>query len=139
MNDHTDNLTSFIKSHGNPFIKEHHDKVKNFVTQVYAEEDVANMHANFFTLAEQEFEEFHKAVYIDKTRLLSDKITRFNLLPIDHITTAKSGTTKDVKRSEKCSRMAIKILQIAKEKDGNLNKVLKFDITPYIIPYLMEY
>ena len=47
INKHTDSITAYINSQGNPFLEQNLDKVKNIITQVYAEDDVAEMHANF--------------------------------------------------------------------------------------------
>ena len=134
INNHTENLAEYINSQGqgNPFIRENGGSVKNIVTQVYANEFIADKHCNFFEQAEEKYKEFHKLVYIEKTRLLSDKITKYNLLPIDHVPSEKlDDSSKAVKRMEKSSRMAIKTLNIAKEKKGNLTIVLQYDLTRY--------
>ena len=72
--------------------------------------------------------------YVDKTRLLvlSDKITKHNILPIDHVLLVKfDGISKKVKKNEKSSRLPIKTLNIAKENNDDLIKVLKYDLTRY--------
>ena len=124
----TDSISSYVSSQGNPFCKENHDKVKNLVTQVYAEDSVAKMHYDFFEIVSEKYEdqEFQKSVYIEKTRLLADKISKTNLLPVDHVTAAKSDATeKTIKKNERASRLAIKVLSIAKSKHGDLARVLK--------------
>ena len=50
----------------------------------------------------------------------------------DHVTAAKSDATeKTIKKNERASRLAIKVLSVAKSKDGDLARVLKYDITNY--------
>ena len=47
-------------------------------------------------------------VHVDKTRLLSDKITKHNILPFDHVPSVKvDDSSKAVKKNEKSSRLAI--------------------------------
>ena len=70
-------------------------------------------------------------MYIHQTSLVSDRIKRFNLLPINHQDTQKSTDTKDVRISEKESRRALKTLMMAKGKFGDVASVLKYDITSY--------
>ena len=90
------------------------------------------MHYNFFEIVSEKYEELQKSVYKEKTRLLADKISKTNLLPVDHVTAAKSDATeKTIKKNERTSRLAIKVLSIAKSKDGDLARVLKYDITNY--------
>ena len=118
INARTDSISSYISSQGNPFCKENHDKVKNLVTQVYAEDSVAKMHFDFFEIVSEKYDEFQKSVYKEKTRLLADKISKINLLPVDHVTAAKSDATEtSIKKNERASRLAIKVLSIAKSKD----------------------
>ena len=132
INGHIQNLADYISLQGNPFLQENHGQVKNIVTQVYGEEYIADQHCQFFEQATEKYNEFHKLVYVDKTRLLSDKITKHNLLPIDHVPSVKfDDSSKAVKRNEKSSRMAIKTLNIAKEKKGDLREVLQYDLTRY--------
>ena len=51
---------------------------------------------------------------------------------MDHVTAAKSDATEtSIKKNERASRLAIKVLSIAKSKDGDLARVLKYDITNY--------
>ena len=81
-------------------------------------------HRQFFEQAEVKYNEFHKLFYVVKTRLLSDNITKHNLLPIDYVPSVKfDESSSAVKRKEKSSRLAIKTLNIAKEKNGYLIEV----------------
>ena len=49
INEHDQMMTSFFKSHGNSFfLDDNYQKLTNFVTQVYADRDIAKMHLNFF-------------------------------------------------------------------------------------------
>ena len=90
------------------------------------------MHYDFFEIVSEKYDEFQKSVYKEKTRLLADKISKINLLPVDHVTAAKSDATEtSIKKNERASRLAIKVLSIAKSKDGDLARVLKYDITNY--------
>ena len=64
---------------------------------------------------------------------LSDKITKFNLQPINYINTQGSDqeSTKVAQKSKKLSRLAMKILMIAKDKADEPQYVLQHDITSY--------
>ena len=69
------------------------------MTQVYADEQIASMHTQFFELTQAGLGEYQKSVFVDKSRLLSEKITKFNLLPIDHIPlTTTDKTSKTAKK-----------------------------------------
>ena len=101
--------------------------VKNIVTQVYADDYTADRHFQFVEQAKERYNEFHKLVYVDKIRLLSDKITKHNFLPIDHAPSVKF----DDRSKAKSSRLAIKTFDIAKEKNGDLLEVLQYYLTRY--------
>ena len=124
-------LAEFIRIRGNPFQCQQGDKkLKNFVTQIEAGKEVAKAHCSFLSDTQKEYAEFRKATYVDKSRLLSDKMTKFNLKPIDYIDTRASDqeSTKVAKKSEKLSRLTMKILMIAKDKADELEYVLQHDI-----------
>ena len=123
-------MVSFMQTHGNPFCINHNDtKLKNFVTQIYAERSVAESLLKFPVETEKEFSDYQKNVYLHRTVLLSDRIARYNLLPLNHKDVKKTTATKDIKLSEKQSRKALQTLMIAKGKFGAVQPVLKYDIT----------
>ena len=127
-------LAEFIKIRGNPFqCQQGDEKLKNFMTQIEVEKEIAKAHCSFISDTQEEYAEFRKATYVDKSRLLSDKITKFSPKPVDYIDTQASDqeTTKVVKKSEKLSRLAMKILIIAKDKADELEYVLQHDKTSY--------
>ena len=129
-------LAEFIRIRGNPFqCQQGDEKLKNFVTQIEAENEVAKAHCSFLGDTQEEYADFRKATYVDKSRLLSDKITKFSLKPIDYIDTQandqESTKVHVAKKSEKLSRLAMKILMIAKDKADELEYVLQHDITSY--------
>lgn len=130
-------FTTFIRDRGNPFVIEISLLgLRNFVTQIYTQSDVAYKFLNFIDLTKERSNDFYKRVYANRTSYLSDKISQFNLLPVDHIPPSKVKTTKDLKKDERESRRALKVLLNAKTKDGNMNNVLIYDITDY--SYLFE-
>ena len=134
VNTNVSMLAEFVRIRGNPFqCQQGDEKLKNFVTQIEAEKEVAKVRCSFLSDTQEEYAEFRKAAYVDKSRLLSDKITMFNLKPIDYIDTQASDQelTKVAKKSEKLSRLAMKILMIAKDKADELEYVLQHDITSY--------
>lgn len=55
------------------------ERLKNIVTQIEAEKDVAKAHCSFLNDTQEKYAEFRKATYVDKSRLLSGKIIKFNL------------------------------------------------------------
>ena len=61
---------------------------------------------------------------------MSDTLTKYNLKAIDYIDMTKTddAVKKDIKKSEKLSRLAIRTLLIAKEKEKNVNRILTFDL-----------
>ena len=66
-------LAEFIRIRGNPFqCQQGDEKLKNFVTQIEAEKEVAKAHCSSLSDTQKEYAEFRKATYIDKTRLMSD-------------------------------------------------------------------
>ena len=108
-NEHIESLVTFMNNHGNPFILiENHNKLKNFVTQIYAEDDNAEKHLQFLPETELCFTEFHKKNYVDKSALIIDKIKIYNLLPLVHVSTSKDLSKKEVTKNEKISRLAIR-------------------------------
>jgi len=134
ININVSKLEEFIRSRGNPYLCQEADRnLKNFVTQIEAEEEIVQAHCSFPENAEEQYEEFRRAIFVDKTRLLSDKIAKFRLKPINFIASENSNTLskKDIKKDEKMTRRAIKTLLIAKEKTNDLELVLKHDITTY--------
>ena len=94
-------------------------------------ESVAKSFHQFPVEITNEFQNYQQNVYIHQTSLVSDRIKKFNLLPINHQDIQKSTDTKDVRISEKESRRALKTLMIAKGKFGDVASVLKYDITSY--------
>ena len=97
-------MVSFIQTHGNTFCINHNDTtLKNFVTQVYAENSVAESLLKFPVETEKEFSDYQKNVYVHRTVLLSERISMFNLLPLNHIDVKKTTDTKYIKLSEKQS------------------------------------
>ena len=93
-----------MQTHGNPFCINHNDtKLKNFVTQVYAENSVAESLLKFPVETEKEFSVYQENVYVHRTVLLSERISRFNLLPLNHKEVKKTTDTKDIKLSVKQS------------------------------------
>ena len=102
INSQVDSLVRFMRSQDNPYIIDQNGtKLKNVITQIYVNRNIAEARLNFFSNTAKEFDEFQKNVYVKKTNLLSDKITKFRLLPLDYCVDTKSSETKDVKRSEK--------------------------------------
>ena len=125
-------MIRFMGVHGYPFcINKDDTKLKNFVTQIYITESVAESFYQFPVEITNEFQNYQQNMYIHQTSLVSDRIKKFNLLPINHQDTQKSTDTKDVRTSEKESRRALKTLMIAKGKFGDVASVLKYDITSY--------
>ena len=125
-------MIRFMEVHDNPFCVNKDDtKLKNFVTQIYAIESVAERFYQFPVEITNEFQNYQQNVYIHQTSLESDRIKKVNLLPINHEDTQKSTVTKDVRISEKESRKALKTLMIAKGKFGDVTSVLKYEITSY--------
>ena len=101
-------MISFMQTHGNPFCINHNDtKLKNFVTQVYAEHSVAESLLKYPVETDKEFSDYQKNVYVHRTVLLSERISMFNLLPLNHTDVKKTIDTKDIKLSEKQSRKAL--------------------------------
>ena len=132
FNNNVDKMVSFMQTHGNPFCTNHNDrKLKNFVTQIYAENSVAESLLKFPVEPEKELSDYQKNVYVHRTVLLSDRISRFNLLPLNHKDVKKTTATKDIKLSEKQSRKALQTLMISKGKFGGAEQVLNYDITTY--------
>ena len=97
----------------------------DFVTQIEAEEEVAQVHCSFLKEVETQYEEYRNAVFVNKTRLLADKISKFNLKPVDFVKLAENNlpSKKALKKNEKMSRQAMKALVIAKDKSDNLEYV----------------
>ena len=58
-------------------------------------------------------------------------MTIYNLLPLDQVSSSKDLTKKEVTQNENISRLANKIVNIGKAKDGEVSRILKYDITPY--------
>ena len=134
VNDHIQRLVNFMKAYGNPFIIDENDKeLKNFVSQVYADREVAQVYRGFFDETQELYQQFQENVYVHKTQLLSEKISKYRLMPVDYIPKqAEDKARKEVKKSEKLSRLAIRSLLIGKEKDnGSVNRMLTYDLTPY--------
>ena len=128
VNEYVTSLSNFMKSYGNPFVISNSDtKLKNFVSQIYSDREVAESYNSFFGDIHELFKQFQTSVYVEKSVLLSDKITKFSLKPVDFIpqqTTDKS--IKEAKKNERLSRLAIRTLLIAKDRcDGSLNHILK--------------
>ena len=48
-----------------------------------------------------------KNVYVDKTVLISDKISKFQLKPLDYVEAPKNTPIKDVKTNEKLSILGL--------------------------------
>ena len=136
-NKHIENLVDLINSHCNPWLLEGQTKLQNFVTQIYVESEVAEAHLNFLSDTELLFNEYYKKVYVDKTALIHDKITRFNLLPLDHTKKIKDMSKKEVKMDGKIYKQANQILMIGLAKNrGECKVVLQYDITKF--SYLFE-
>ena len=55
------------------------------MTQAYAADDVAKAHLNFFENTRELYNDFQRSVYVEKKVLLSDKLTKFNLLTLNHV------------------------------------------------------
>ena len=139
INDYVTRLSNFMRSYGNPFvISESDNKLKNFVTQIYSDREVAESYNGFFGDIHELYDQFHTAVYVEKTVLLSDKISKFCLKPVDYLPQQTADKSiKEAKKSERLSRLAIRTLLIAKDRcDGSISHILKHDLTPY--NYLFE-
>ena len=63
--------------------------------------------------------------------MVLDKISKMLLKPIDHLEIPKNEADKINKLNQTYSRSALKILLIAKEKEGNVQRILKYDVTTY--------
>ena len=134
VNEHIQRLVTFIREFGNPFILDENDKeLKNFVSQVYADREVAKVYNGFFTEVQDLYQQFQENVYVHKTQLLSDKISKYSLMPVDFIPKqAEDRAKKEVKKSEKLSRLAMRALLIGKDKNnGSVDHMLSYDLTPY--------
>ena len=119
VNTHIERLKLFFNSHGNPFfINNECEKLKNVVTQVYATKDVAEDHLNFFAKTKILYNAFQTAVYVDKTTLLSDKITKFNLLPLDHVESVTTFSGKEVKKVKRFHDWQIRHSKLQKKDMG---------------------
>ena len=103
------------------------------MTQIEAEKEVALAHCSYLETTRTRFEEFRKSIFVDKTRLLSDKIVKFQLKSIDFISSEHKDmiSSKEVRKNEKMSIAAFKTLLIAKDNSGKLDYVLERDITSY--------
>ena len=100
FNNNVDKMVSFMQTHGNPFSINHNDtNLKNFVTQVYAENSVAESLLKFPVETEKEFSDCQNNVYVHRTVLLSEMISRFNLLPLNYKDVKKTTDKKDIKLS----------------------------------------
>ena len=105
MNISVTKLKDYIREHGNPyFCQPANLKFKKFVTQIEAEKEVAQAHCSFLETTRTSFEEFRTSIFVDKTRLLSDKIVKFQLTSIDFISSEYEDmiSSKDVRKEEKC-------------------------------------
>ena len=80
---------------------------KNLVTQVYAADDVAKAHLNFFENTRELYNDFQRSVYVEKV-LLSDKLTKFNFLPLDHVESKATSSGKEVKKVKSCQEWQIR-------------------------------
>ena len=134
VNDCITKLSDFIRSYGNPFLDlESGGKLKNFVSQIYSDREVAESYREFTGDIHELYSEFQTAVYVEKSVLLSDKISKFRLKPLDYIPQVTADKSiKEVKKSERQSRLAIRTLLIGKDRcDGSVDHILKHDLTPY--------
>ena len=71
-------------------------KLRNFVSQLYSQRDVAEKFLNFFELATKKFDEFRLNVYVEKKSYLADRIVQFKLLQVDFIPETKDKDLKTV-------------------------------------------
>ena len=122
-------IADFIKARGNPYcLDESSLKLRNISSQVLSSEEVKPKLLNFHSEAEKTFKAFKENVYVNKTILLSDKITKFKILPVDYIPDNKREDLKTVKMSAKQAKTARRILNTAKARQGGLEIAVKFDI-----------
>ena len=78
VNDGVSKLASFIRERGNPYFLEAEEqdiKLKNFVTEVYADKNVAESRTMFHEDVTTAFAIYHRQVYVDKDVCLLDRIT----------------------------------------------------------------
>ena len=139
VNNSVTKLASFIRERGNPYslkADEQDIKLKNFVTEVYAEENVARSRTMFHEDVTAAFAIYHRQVYVDKDVCLLDRITKMVLNPVDYQQVDKLDEA-DIKSkfSEKFQRSALRTLLIAKDKDGDVKKLLKYDVTTFSYLY----
>ena len=81
------NLSKMVKFivHENQYsINKNDVKLKNFVTQIYASGHVSDLFCQFPTKIVTEFEIYRQNVYISRTSMVSDRINKFQLMPINH-------------------------------------------------------
>ena len=105
-------MVKFIVHENQYSINKNDVKLKNFVTQIYASGHVSDLFCQFPTKIVTEFEIYRQNVYISRTSMVSDRINKFQLMPINHQDEKKSTDTKG-KITEKESRRALKTLMIA--------------------------
>ena len=70
-------------------------------SQTIAGPEVADKILRFNDLTAELSESFQNEVYVKISKLLSEKIHRYNLLPINHMVTEKYPDSKEVKMSKK--------------------------------------
>ena len=124
-------IVAFMKVHGNPYSDSGDGKLKNFVTQVHAQDTVAKSRLEFQVQSKAIFEDFHNRVFVEKSSKLLDRIPRTNLPHLTYIMLKTTEADKANKFSPKSAQIAIKSLLIAKEKTGDLKLTLSYDITSY--------
>jgi hypothetical protein len=143
INDSVTNMTNFIRDRGNPYVMKESTKyvqLKNFVTDIYADEEVAKSRVCFQQITTSAFKEYHRAVYIDKEVLPLDTIHKMILNPVDFLPDEKANEAdKKNKFSDKYQRSALKTLLIANDKTGDIRKILKYDITTYSYLFDRDY
>ena len=69
-------------------------------------------------------------VYVEKSKLVSETLHKFNLLPIDYVAKEKSSDSKEVKVS-KMEIKAVKLLLKIEAHRVEETSVLRNDITPF--------
>ena len=107
FNESVNDLTSFISRNGNPYTKastltiSSKDKLKNFVTDVLAEPEVTESRVKYKEFSEGKLKDYRNEVYLQKSKMVTEKVTKYELKPVDYVSPTSSETSRAVKKVRK--------------------------------------
>lgn len=118
-------IISFIHQHGNPFAKGE-QPLKNFVTQEVPTPATVNALLNIFSTGCDVYATFYKERFVDKSKSLSDTISKHNLSNFRTV-----GNAINIPKAiplKKQSVIAEKLYEIAKLRGYSLQKFFSFEL-----------